>query len=41
VPPVHKITAEAIRGDYRPTVLTVYERFHQVTGIRLPLIERL
>jgi aminoglycoside phosphotransferase (APT) family kinase protein len=40
-PPVHKITAEAIRGDYRPTVLAVYERFHQVTGIRLPVIERL
>lgn len=40
-PPVHKITAEAIRGDYRPSVLTVYERFHQVTGIRLPVIERL
>jgi len=40
-PAVHKITAEAIRGDYRPSVLTVYERFHQVTGIRLPVIERL
>lgn len=41
VPPVHKITAEVIRGDYRPTVLTVYGRFQQVTGIRLPVIESL
>jgi aminoglycoside phosphotransferase (APT) family kinase protein len=41
VPPVHKITAEAIRGDYRPTVLTVYGRFREVTGIRLPVIEQL
>lgn len=40
-PPVHKITAEVIRGDYRPTVMAVYERFRAVTGIRLPLIERL
>jgi aminoglycoside phosphotransferase (APT) family kinase protein len=40
-PPVHKITPTALRGAYRSTVETVYQRFCEVTGLRLPGIEQL
>lgn len=40
-PPVAKITRSAIRTDYKPTLMTVYERFHEVTGIPIPLLENL
>ncbi len=40
-PPVPKITREAIRGQYKPTVLTVYHRLEAITGVRIPELERL
>lgn len=40
-PPVEKITPAAIRSGYRETIMTVYERFRELTSIRLSLIERL
>ena len=40
-PPVPKITRETIRGDYRPTVLAVYERVREITGVRIPMIQHL
>ena len=40
-PPIRKITEAAIRGGYRSTVTTVYERFREVTGLRLDWVEQL
>ena len=40
-PPIRKITEAAIRGGYRSTVMTVYERFRAVTGLRLDWVEQL
>ncbi len=40
-PPIPKITEAAIRGGYRSTVMTVYQRFREVTGLRLDWVEQL
>ncbi len=40
-PPIPKITEAAIRGGYRWTIMTVYERFRAVTGLRLDWVEQL
>lgn len=39
--PVHKITREAIRGEYKVHILNPYRRLKQITGIPLPRIEDL
>lgn len=39
--PVHRITRQAIRGEYRVHVLNPYRRLRQITGLRLPSIEAL
>jgi aminoglycoside phosphotransferase (APT) family kinase protein len=40
-PPIPKITEATIRGGYRSTVTTVYERFREVTRLRLDWVEQL
>lgn len=39
--PIHRITPEAMRGDYKIHVLNPYRRLKQITGLELPTIERL
>lgn len=39
--PVHKITNETLRGDYKIHVMNVYYRLKEITGISLPTIEAL
>ncbi len=39
--PVHKITKETLRGDYKIHVMNVYYRLKEITGISLPTIEAL
>lgn len=39
--PVHKITKETLRGDYKIHVLNMYYRLKEITGISLPTIEAL
>lgn len=39
--PAIKVTKDVIYGDYKPTVAAVYERFRDVTGVRLTRIEQL
>jgi len=40
-PPVPKLTRSVIGSTYRPTVMTVYDRVRELTGTRIPSIERL
>ncbi|GMQ84762.1 MAG: hypothetical protein BMS9Abin07_0326 [Acidimicrobiia bacterium] len=40
-PPVPKLTPEVIVGDYKPTLMTVYERFRELTGIELRLFDQM
>jgi aminoglycoside phosphotransferase (APT) family kinase protein len=39
--PVHKITRQAIRGEYKVHVLNPYRRLKQITGLKLSMIEAL
>lgn len=39
--PVHRITPEAMRGDYKVHVLNPYRRLKQIAGIELPSLEAL
>lgn len=39
--PVPKLTKSAIVGEYKPTLMTVYERFQELTGIGLRLFDQM
>lgn len=39
--PVHKITRQALRGDYKVHVLNPYRRLKEVTGLKVGMIEDL